>query len=145
FVNNTYKRNRNGNQGGYTGLWFAESGASSLQGFNNRLDEMTATEFEEIKAYVHRAEELQDNEINVNRFTTSQAFTYRPINDLEFKFTGGIDYRVQSDQNVQTNEYLSHTTQSEINDEGSISNVDRKYFGITLEFTGQHKWNVGDF
>lgn len=145
FVNNTYKRNRNGNQGGYTGLWFAESGASSLQGFNNRLDEMTATEFEEIKAYVHRAEELQDNEINVNRFTTSQAFTYRPINDLEFKFTGGIDYRVQSDRNVQTNEYLSHTTQSEINDEGSISNVDRKYFGITLEFTGQHKWNVGDF
>ncbi|WP_220473624.1 TonB-dependent receptor domain-containing protein [Flagellimonas taeanensis] len=145
FVNNTYKRNRNGNQGGYTGLWFAESGSSSLQGFNNRLDEMTDSEFEEIKAYVHRAEELQDNEINVNRFTTSQAFTYRPINDLEFKFTGGIDYRVQSDQNVQTNEYLSHTTQSEINDEGSISNVDRKYFGITLEFTGQHKWDIGDF
>ncbi|MBW8244250.1 TonB-dependent receptor [Muricauda oceani] len=145
FVNNKYKRNRNGNQGGYTGLWFAESGASTLNGFNNRLDEMTAAEFEEIKAYVHRAEELQDNEINVNRFTTSQAFTFRPIDNLEFKFTGGIDYRVQSDQNVQTNEYLSHTTQSEVNDEGSISNVDRKYFGITLEFTGQHKWDTGDF
>ena len=145
FVNNLYNRNRNGNQGGYTGLWFAESGASSLKGFNNRLDEMTAAEFEEIKAFTHRAEALQDNEINVNRFTTSQSFKYMPLDNLEFKFTGGIDYRVQSDQNVQTNEYLSHTTQSEVNDEGSISNVDRKYFGITLEFTGQHRWDLDDF
>ncbi len=145
FVNNQYNRNRNGNQGGYTGLWFAESGSSILKGFNNRLDEMTAAEFDEIKAFAHRAEELQDNEINVNRFTTSQSFKYMPWDNLEFKFTGGIDYRIQSDKNVLTNEYLTHTTQAPVNDEGSITNVDRKYFGITLEFTGQHKWDLGDF
>ncbi|MEO1010420.1 MAG: TonB-dependent receptor [Bacteroidota bacterium] len=145
FVNNQFARNRNGNQGGYTGLWFAESGASTLLGFNNRLDELSNTEFEEIKAFANRAEALQDNEINVNRFTTSQSFKYLPWENLELKFTGGIDYRVQSEQNIITNEYLSHTTRSEVTDEGSISNVDRNYFGITLEFTAQHKWNPGDF
>ncbi len=145
FVNNQFNRNRNGNQGGYTGLWFAESGSSTLVGFNNRLDELTDAEFDEIKAYAHRAEELQDNEINVNRFITSQSFKYTPINNLELKFTGGIDYRLQTEQTIITNEYLSHTTQNEVNDEGSITNVDRDYFGITLEFTGQYKWFAGDF
>src|SRR5690606_31092237 len=38
FVNNSYKRNRNGNQGGYTGLWFTESGASGATGPEPRFN-----------------------------------------------------------------------------------------------------------
>ncbi|WP_010136615.1 TonB-dependent receptor domain-containing protein [Ochrovirga pacifica] len=145
YVNNRFKRNRNGNQGGYTGLWFAESGASVLKGFNNRLDDLTSEEFQEVKDFVSLAEELQDNSIDVNRITTSQSFIYKPFRGFEAKFVGGIDYRIQKDQTIQTNEYLSHTTQSEITDEGSINNVERKYFGITLELNAQHKYKTKDF
>ncbi|WP_179351085.1 SusC/RagA family TonB-linked outer membrane protein [Winogradskyella vidalii] len=145
YVNNHYNRNRNGNQGGYTGLWFAESGASVLKGFNNRLDEMSAAEFSDINDFVKKAEELQDNEISINRFTTSQSFSYKPVNNFETKFVGGIDYRVQNDQTIQTNEYLSHTTQTSVTDEGNIANIERKYFGITLELSAQHKFETGQF
>lgn len=145
YVNNTYKRNRNGNQGGYTGLWFTESGASTLKGFNNRLDDLSDSDFNEVKEFVDVAEDLQDNSINVNRFTTSQSFAYRPFSGFEAKFVGGIDYRVQNDQTIQTNEYLSHTSQSSITDEGSVSNVERKYFGVTLELNAQYKFETGKF
>lgn len=147
YVHNEYKRNRNGNQGGYTGLWFAEDGASKITGpgFNNRLDELSQQEYDEIKDFVRRAEALQDNQIIVNRFTSSQIFKYRPIENLSIRFTGGLDYRAQDQSVVVTNEYLSATRGAEVVDEGSIQNVQRNYLGITLELTAQHKYNTGDF
>lgn len=148
FVNNNYKRNRNGNQGGYTGLWFAESGASAVTGpqprFNPRLDELTDDEFSRMKEYVHTAERLQDNEIVVNRFQTSQSFQYKPTQDINIKAVGGLDYRVLRNQVIQTNEYLTHTTGNLATDRGSINNGERKYWGLTLELNGQHKANIGD-
>ncbi|MGO3707756.1 MAG: TonB-dependent receptor domain-containing protein [Mesonia hippocampi] len=147
YVHNQYKRNRNGNQGGYTGLWFAEDGASKITGpgFNNRLDELTPEEFNEIKAFVDNAERLQDNQIIVNRFTTSQSFKYKPIENLFLKFTGGIDYRAQEQNVIQTNEYLSATKGQEITDQGSIQNIQRNYLGLTLELTAQHTYETEDF
>lgn len=147
FVNNQYKRNRNGNQGGYTGLWFAESGASSITGprFNNKLDELTDSAFQAMKAFVNEAERLQDDQIRVNRFTTSQTFKYTPFKNLVIKAAGGIDYRVMRDQAIQTNQYLTHTTGKPVIDQGNISNNERKYMGITLELNGQHTWNTGNF
>ncbi|WP_315815512.1 TonB-dependent receptor domain-containing protein [Paraflavitalea speifideaquila] len=147
FVNNQYKRNRNGNQGGYTGLWFAESGASAITGprFNNKIDELTDSAFQVMKAYVDEAERLQDDQIRVNRFTTSQTFKYTPFKNLVIKAAGGIDYRVMRDQVIQTNQYLTHTTGKPVTDQGNISNNERKYMGITLELNGQHTWNTGDF
>lgn len=147
YVHNAYKRNRNGNQGGYTGLWFAEDGASKITGpgFNNRLDELTDEEFEVIKLFVNNAERLQDNNITVNRFTTSQQFKYNPLENLSFKLVGGLDYRIQDQENIETNEYISATKGQEIKDQGSIQKIQRKYFGLTVEFNGQHNINVGDF
>ncbi len=147
YVHNEYKRNRNGNQGGYTGLWFAEDGASAITGpgFNNRLNELSDQEFQEIKDYVDNAERLQDNQIIVNRFTTSQILKYKPLKNLNFRFTGGLDYRAQDQSVVMTNEYLTATRGQEVKDEGSIQNVQRNYLGITLEFTGQHSWDIEDF
>ncbi|MFD1772257.1 SusC/RagA family TonB-linked outer membrane protein [Sphingobacterium suaedae] len=148
FVNNSYKRNRNGNQGGYTGLWFAESGASAVTGpqprFNPRMDELSADEFDKMKNYVHTAERLQDNEIVVNRFQTSQSFQYRPLQNLNIKAVGGLDYRVLRNQVIQTNEYLTHTTGNLTTDRGSINNGERKYWGLTMELNAQHKANIGD-
>lgn len=147
YVHNQYKHNRNGNQGGYTGLWFAEDGASSITGpgFNNRLDELTSEEFAEMKTYVRNAERLQDNNIAVNRFTTSQTFKYYPVDDLVVKFTGGIDYRNQDNQVIITNEYLTATTTDETTDEGSITNSNRAYLGLTFELNGQYTYNMQDF
>lgn len=144
FVNNQYKRNRNGNQGGYTGLWFAESGSSSVTGprFNNKIDELTDSAFQAMKAYVNEAERLQDDLIRINRFTTSQSFKYIPFKDLVIKASGGIDYRVMRDQVVQTNQYLTVTQGKPVTDQGNISNTERKYMGITLEVNAQHTWNT---
>ena len=147
FINNKYKRSRNGNQGGYTGLWFAESGASSITGprFKSDIDAMSDEEYAAIKGFVDQAEALQDNGINVNRFQTSQVFKYQPMKNLTFKATGGIDYRTQRQQIITTNQYLSHTTNTAITNQGSIDNFDRNYLGLTFEFNGQHEAKVGDF
>lgn len=147
FINNQYKRNRNGNQGGYTGLWFAESGSSSITGprFNNKIDELSDSAFQVMKAFVDKAESLQDDQINVNRFTTSQSFKYIPFKNLVVKASGGIDYRSMRDQVIQTNQYLTHTTGKAVTDQGSISKNERKYMGITLEANAQYSWNTDLF
>lgn len=147
YINNKYKRSRNGNQGGYTGLWFAESGASSITGpkFKPDLDAMTDAEYASIKAYVDEAEQLQNNGININRFQTSQVFKYQPLKNLTFKATGGVDYRAQRQQIVTTNQYLSYTTNTSITDQGSIDNYDRNYLGLTFELNGQYQAKIKDF
>lgn len=149
FVNNSYKRNRNGNQGGYTGLWFLESGASAVTGpkpnFSPLIDDLSETDFQKMKAYVDEAERLQDNEIVVNRFQTSQTFNYRPTTSLVVKAVGGIDYRVIRNKAIITNEYIRHTTGNPSVNQGSISNADRKYWGVTLELNGQHRAEWRDF
>lgn len=149
FVNNSYKRTRNGNQGGYTGLWYAESGASAVTGpnprFNPRIDELSAEEFAKMKEFVHTAERLQDNDIIVNRFQTAQTFQYRPTHNINVKAVGGIDYRVVRNQTIQTNEYLTHTTGNLSTDRGSINSGERKFWGLTLELNAQHKAEIGDF
>ncbi|WP_121967292.1 TonB-dependent receptor domain-containing protein [Myroides sp. N17-2] len=147
YLHNKYNRNRNGNQGGYTGLWFAESGASKITGpgFNNRLDELNGAEFAKMKTFVDNAERLQDNGIKINRFTTSQQFKYNPLENLSFKLVGGLDYRIQDQENIETNEYLSATKGQLIKDQGSVQKIQRKYMGLTLEFNGQYSANVKDF
>jgi TonB-dependent starch-binding outer membrane protein SusC len=147
YVNNNYKRNRNGNQGGYTGLWFAESGASSITGpkFSPMIDTLSEASFEKMREFVWTAEQMQDNSIKVNRFQTSQVFKYSPLKNLVFKATGGVDYRVSRNQVITTNRYLSYTTNTNITNQGSVNNADRKYLGITLELNGQHTGKAGEF
>ena len=76
YVNNNFTRVRSGNAGGFTGLWFTESGASKITGpgFTNNLNEISDAEFAQMKAYVSEAERLQDYETWVNRVVTSQSF-----------------------------------------------------------------------
>ncbi len=146
-----FGRVRNGNAGGYTGMWFAEAGASSFTGpgFNNRIDEQTDEEFAEMLFYANEAERLQNNSTVVNRFQTSQSFEYKPLNNLTFKVLGGVDYRVQRETEIVTNEYLNHTRDAapgeETSTEGVIENYDRKFFGLTFEVNGQWQANVNDF
>ena len=140
----TLTRNRNGNSGGYSALWFLEDGASKIigGGFNPKLDSLSDSEYARIKSFVDSAELLQNNSSLVNRFQTSQVLKYQPFKNLMFKAAAGVDYRAQTEQSVVTNAYNRHIRATGTS---SISKYDRNYWGITLELTGQHDAKVGDF
>ncbi|GHT65162.1 SusC/RagA family TonB-linked outer membrane protein [Bacteroidia bacterium] len=145
-VLNEYGRDRNGNEGGYTGLWFAEAGRSGTGfGFNPELDKLTDAELAEIKAFVDKAEALQNATVSVKRFQNAHTLTVKPHRSLVFNGTMGIDYRTNTDKTVTTNEYLIHTRvyPEGTADQGSITNYDRNYFGLTVDINGQWKTNIG--
>lgn len=151
FVSNNFTRVRSGNAGGYTGLWFTESGASKFTGpgFTNNLDKIDDAEFAQMKAYVSEAERLQNYETWVNRVITSQSFRFYPAKRLSLKATGGIDFRNQKERGIVTNTYLNHTRamppEEQTNSEGSISTYQRNFLGLTLELTGRHTAEAGEF
>lgn len=151
-----FARSRNGNQGGYTGLWFTEGAAATnfrytdaageLVNYGADLDALDDYTFAQMKAFVTKAEALQNNRESVKRFQTSQSLSYAPLANLTFKGVLGVDYRLNTNKNVITNEYLIHTQQKPegTSDAGSISNFDRNYFGLTLDLNGQHKYRYKD-
>jgi len=151
YTHNKFGRVRNGNAGGFTGLWFAEGGASLFTGpgFDNNIDDLSDTEFQEMKDYVFEAERLQDNTTTINRFQTSQVIKYRALDNWVVKGTVGLDYRVQTETGIETNEYLNHTRATPLDNltstEGSIENYDRKFLGLTLELNTQYDLRVGNF
>ena len=152
FVEEEYKRNRNGNQGYYTGLWFAEGAAAAnftytgedgkQHNFPANIDAATPYEYAMMKAFVSEAEALQDHKENVKRFQTSQQLEFTPLKDLTFHATLGMDYRYNTDKLVETNKYLIHTQMKPAGttDAGSVANYDRNYYGITGELNGQWKY-----
>lgn len=151
FVAEEYQRNRNGNQGYYTGLWFAEGAAAAnftymaedgtQRNFPADIDAATPYEYAMMKAFVSQAEALQDHKEEVKRFQTSQQLEFTPMRDLTFHATLGLDYRYNTDKLVETNRYLIHTQMKPVGttDAGSVGNYDRNYYGITGEINGQWK------
>lgn len=150
-VINDFRRSRNGNQGGYTGLWFTEGAAATnfkytdqtgeLVNYGADIDALDDYAYSQMKAFVDKAEQLQNNKESVKRFQTSQSLIFKPIENLTFKGIIGLDSRLNSNKNIVTNEYLIHTQQKAegTSDAGSISNFDRNYFGLTIDINGQYK------
>ncbi len=143
FVNDQYRRVRNGNAGGYVGLWFTEAGASSRFGFAPNLDTLSDEAFATVRDFARRAEELQNNTIRVRRFQTSQGLEFKPLAGLTVRANAGLDYRNSLERGVVTSEYLIHTRAT--NTQGSISNYQRQFLSLTLELTGQYDLRVNDF
>lgn len=156
FVADEFQRNRNGNQGYYTGLWFAEGGAAAnftyltengeQKNFTADIDKATPYEYGMMKSFVSQAEEMQDHKEHVKRFQTSQQLLFTPLTNLTFHATLGLDYRYNTDKLVETNRYLIHTQMKPAGtaDAGSVSNYDRNYYGITGELNGQWKFFKDD-
>lgn len=152
FVAEDYRRNRNGNQGYYTGLWFAEGSAAAnftyigedgqQHNFPADIDAATSYEFQRMREFVSTAEQLQDHRESVKRFQTSQQLEYTPIRNLTFHGIIGVDYRYNTDKLVETNRYLIHTQMKPegTTDAGSVATADRNYYGITGELNGQWKY-----
>lgn len=145
FNQNEMPRFRNGNAGGYNSLWFVEGGRSFAFGFDNDIDGLDAAEWERLKAFVHRAEALQDYSVQVRRFMTSHGLTLEAPGDITVRSTVGLDYRVSKEQAVTTNEFLIHTQSAPAgaSDRGSIQNYDRKFLGLTLDGSAQHRATLG--
>lgn len=151
-----FRRSRNGNQGGYTGLWFTEGSAAAnfdyvdesgnTVSYNPDIDAASDYEFVQMKAFVDKAEALQNNKESVRRFQTSQSLSFKPLQNLIFKGTFGLDYRLNTNKNITTNEYLIHTQQKPegTSDAGSINNFDRNYLGLTIELNGQYNYHFRD-
>ncbi|WP_448790650.1 TonB-dependent receptor domain-containing protein [Bacteroides graminisolvens] len=151
-----FSRSRNGNQGGYTGLWFTEGAAATNFKYTDAsgksvnytadIDALDDYAFQQMKSFVQKAEDLQNNRESVKRFQTSHSLSYTPLPNLSFKGVLGVDYRLNTNKNIVTNEYLIHTQQkvAGTSDAGSISNFDRNYFGLTLDFNGQYKLRYKD-
>lgn len=151
-----FRRSRNGNQGGYTGLWFTEGSAAAnfdyvdengnTVSYNPDIDAASDYEFAQMKAFVDKAEALQNNKESVRRFQTSQSLSFKPLQNLIFKGTFGLDYRSNTNKNITTNEYLIHTQQKPegTSDAGSINNFDRNYLGLTIELNGQYNYHFRD-
>jgi outer membrane receptor for ferrienterochelin and colicin len=144
YNNQTLKRARNGNVGGYAGLWFAENGASKIigPGFNPKLDSLSDLEYARVRSFVDSAEMLQNNNSIVNRFQTSHALKLQPIKNLLIKGTFGVDYRAQTERAVVSNAFNAHIRSTNV---GSLSKYDRNYLGITLELTGQYDLKINEF
>lgn len=151
YSQNVFNRVRNGNAGGYTGLWYTESGSSLFTGpgFNPNLDELSNEDFERMKMFVTKAEGLQQNQTKINRFQTSQSFEFTPSEAWLVKATAGVDYRVQDEEIITTNEYLNHIDNLSIGnsrfDRGRINKFDRTFLGLTAELTAQHRLDLSDF
>ncbi len=157
FVAESYRRNRNGNQGYYTGLWFTEGAAAAnftytaqdgtQRNFMADIDAASDYEYAMMKQFVSKAEELQDHKEDVKRFQTSQQLELTPIKDLTIHATLGLDYRYNTDKLVETNRYIIHTQMKPegTTDAGSVGNYDRNYYGITGELNGQWKLYKGEW
>lgn len=151
FVVEDFSRRRNGNQGGYTGLWFTEGAAcvnfhytdenGETKNYGADIDALDDYSYAKMKEFVGKAESLQNNTESVKRFQTSQSLTFKPLANLTVKGTIGVDYRVNSNKDITTNEYLIYTQQKPegTSNAGSISNFDRKYFGLTVDVNGQYR------
>ena len=152
YVADEFQRNRNGNQGYYTGLWFTDGSAAAnftyltengeQRNFPADIDKATPYEYAMMKSFVSQAEDMQDHKEQVKRFQTSQQLLFTPLANLTFHATLGLDYRYNTDKLVETNRYLIHTQMKPAGtaDAGSVSNYDRNYYGITGELNGQWKF-----
>ena len=151
-----FGRSRNGNEGGYTGLWFTEGSAAAnftyadpdgnAVGYNPDIDAADEYEYARMKAFVDKAEALQNNRESVRRFQTSHSVIFTPLANLTLKGTVGLDYRLNSNKVITTNEFLIHTQQKPAgtSDAGSINNFDRKYMGVTVDLNAQYRYRYED-
>lgn len=145
FGYNHYERSRDGNAGGYTPLWLLEGGRIFALGFNNKLNEASSQEIEDLRDYLTQAEALQNYRVNVARFQMSHQFAWEARDDLSFNATVGLDHRSNNERGIETNEFLIFTgVQPEgTDDRGSIEQYDRRFLGLTMEAGGQHRWEKG--
>ena len=141
FAHRSHERARDGNGGTYTPLWITEGSFLTLFGFDADLDGLSSEDYNAFQEFVNNAEQLIDNQIDVDRFQMSHSLEIKPMQSLTLKATGGLDYRVSNERAIYTREYLSLINSSSL---GSIDDFERRFLGLTLEATAQHRATLND-
>jgi len=112
-------------------------------GTEGDLDEMSADELAVIGDSILNVVDLYRYEGETRRFQTSQQIDFVPRDNLTFKATVGLDYRVNTEQETEAPSFQSAVglppTASD------ITRITRRFLGLTLEGTAQHQASIGDF
>lgn len=135
FSSNRYTRDYNANTS------WAQFGNLEGGSFGD-LAELEEDELEETEEFVRTAVGLTDIEGDVKRFQSSHNIELNPHPTFTGRFTAGLDYRVSDEQNVTSPAFLNAIGSSSLS---FIERSERRYLGLTLEATGQHTADVGDF
>ena len=135
FSSNRYTRDYNANTS------WAQFGNLESAAYGE-LDQLSDSAFEDVKDAVREAVSLTDIMGDVKRFQSAHTLDLNPTGNFTAKFTGGIDYRFVEEQNVTSPAFLNAIGSAS---QPFIERSDRRFLGLTLEGTGQHTANAGDF
>ena len=110
------------------------------------IDELSNSDFEELKENLRLQGDLTNITDKVRRFQTSNKFTYDFNNNFTVSALIGLDSRNNRQEDIQTNALqISKGSISEgTTDQGSIERFTRNFLSITGEINAQHKANIGE-
>ena len=113
--------------------------------FGEQIDSLDADTFNTLKDSLRRGDQLYQNDTRVRRFQTSQTLRYNPIESLTVRLQGGVDYRVENNKEVSTNQYQEQVGVSPT--EGSIEDFNRDFLGLSISGNVNHEasWRFLDF
>lgn len=135
FSSNRYTRDYNANTS------WAQFG--NLEGGSfGMIDTLASDDFEDIRDFARTAVELSDIQGDVKRFQSAHTMELNPVPSFTAKFTAGLDYRVVEEQNITSPAFLDAIGSAS---QSFIERSDRRFLGLTLEGTGQHRADMGDF
>ncbi|WP_263791100.1 TonB-dependent receptor domain-containing protein, partial [Salinibacter sp.] len=110
-----------------------------------QIDSLDAETFNSVKDSLQRGDELYQNETRIRRFQTSQTLRYNPIQSLNVRLQGGVDYRVENTKRRSTNQYQRQI--GALPTEGGLTDFTRDFLGLTLSGNANHEasWRFLDF
>lgn len=106
-----------------------------------------AEEFRERRDFIRGYVDLMNITEDVKRFQTSHALNFNIHNNLTAKAVVGLDHRSSEQLFIQTNEYIiarGFAPEGTI-DQGNMDQTGRSFLGLTIEGSGRHAYDVGDF
>ena len=138
FTSHEFSRNISANFSG--SIFDVETGS-----FGNP-DEWTDEEFEQNKEFIRTYIGHQDITEDVKRFQTSQTLNFRFREDLTARAVVGVDYRNSGQFFRESNAYLIARgfVPEGTTDQGSLSQSDRNFLGLTVEASARHAADIGD-
>ncbi len=138
FTSHEFNRNISANFSG--SIFDIETGS-----FGNP-DEWSDDEFEQNKEFIRTYVGLHDISEDVKRFQTSQTLDFRFREDLTARAVVGVDFRNSGQFFRESNAYLIARgfVPEGTTDQGSLTQTDRNFLGLTVEASARHEANIGD-
>jgi TonB-dependent SusC/RagA subfamily outer membrane receptor len=116
--------------------------ASLENGSYGDLSKLNAEEQQEVRETVQGIQDLLNITETVNRFQTSHAIEFKPIDKITINGTVGMDFRTSRQKEILTVKLL---TALDTDDQGSIDVYDRTFKGLSGTLNAQYRENAGDF